>query len=743
MPWTLIILAALTVFAGVLRFAWIDRPTLWNDEAHTFRRVTGSFQELLNILQSDGFAPLHYEMYWALGHWHWPGWGRFFGGLFAFDLGYDDFFSGNPATLAPFWMRLIPALAGTLMVPAMYFLARQFTTRRNSLVIAAFVACSAWLMVFSHDAKMYMHFWLFLVLHVGSLLWWLRTRQRVAWLAWIAAGLAMGGTHAPGLILLAIEPIFVITSTRQDRKKYVLFVLGLFVIGSGPAVHYHFFNRWVHNIESEGWDARSGLPWLRAVVQGRSGPERVLYTASAFLYSWEWPRFSYSDDDPSNLRDRNTPRAFSKMLQGFNIVPAVFSGLASAVVLILALAGFGAMPWRTRQPANPPQPWWRMALWLGVWIVVPTYGFYCASIDGFAGPGQWLSAANSYLASLFPTFIGAAWPIAAIVLIAAIATGMRSHRYTPRIAAGVAIGIVFIAVVIILIRGGVFSTWPAERWRLTRTIGWGAASILTDGRFMLPLLLIASALAWHTCAPTHRHRLLRVGQLLIVIALPLLLCWAMYAWFIAHPPKNDGPIWMPRYIGIVWPAFAIAMCVLLMRLPRPVNWLAIALLLSVNLSQAYGRMFWGSEPPVDRIVADAWAANSPMSAMRTYIEAGPETAHPAGGVIENRPGKYYLCVARGQSFAPAQFLSFDVNRVVKIRRETSPQAIAADLTNAPHVQQFVVWQRFPDLQTAQTTPPLSIEGWRLIDAQVYPVRYHWNWSTCYALRRINLARTGE
>ena len=59
--WHLIILFALTCFAGFIRFAWIERPSLWNDEGHTFRRLTGTFQDLLDVLQSSGFSPLHYE----------------------------------------------------------------------------------------------------------------------------------------------------------------------------------------------------------------------------------------------------------------------------------------------------------------------------------------------------------------------------------------------------------------------------------------------------------------------------------------------------------------------------------------------------------------------------------------------------------------------------------------------------------------------------------------------------------
>jgi len=77
LPWHGIILFALTCFAAFLRFGWIDRPALWNDEAHVFRRITGTYQDLLNQLQVDGFGPLHYELYWAMAHWSPPSLGQF------------------------------------------------------------------------------------------------------------------------------------------------------------------------------------------------------------------------------------------------------------------------------------------------------------------------------------------------------------------------------------------------------------------------------------------------------------------------------------------------------------------------------------------------------------------------------------------------------------------------------------------------------------------------------------------
>jgi uncharacterized membrane protein len=141
------ILFILTIIAAVLRFAALDRPSLWGDEAWTFSRVCGSYKEMLDLVSFAGFAPLHYELYWWIGH--------------------------HLAKLTPIVMRLVPAIAGTLMVPAVYFLARQLVSVRTALVAALFATVSAYLLVYSRDAKMYMHFWLMCTLSRGCFLWWL------------------------------------------------------------------------------------------------------------------------------------------------------------------------------------------------------------------------------------------------------------------------------------------------------------------------------------------------------------------------------------------------------------------------------------------------------------------------------------------------------------------------------------------------------------------------------------------
>src|SRR5688572_8166086 len=61
------ILLAITVLGIVLRFSFPNRPPLWGDDAYTVYRTHADYQSMLDVLQNDGFTPLHYELYWLLG----------------------------------------------------------------------------------------------------------------------------------------------------------------------------------------------------------------------------------------------------------------------------------------------------------------------------------------------------------------------------------------------------------------------------------------------------------------------------------------------------------------------------------------------------------------------------------------------------------------------------------------------------------------------------------------------------
>ncbi len=99
-------------------------------------------------LQFDAFMPLHYELFWLMG---------------------------KVTLLAPRIVRILPAVFGTAMVPGMYLLASHLVRRRTALVVALVTACSAYMLGYSRDGKMYMLLWCSSVYSAGCLLWWFRT----------------------------------------------------------------------------------------------------------------------------------------------------------------------------------------------------------------------------------------------------------------------------------------------------------------------------------------------------------------------------------------------------------------------------------------------------------------------------------------------------------------------------------------------------------------------------------------
>ena len=302
----------LTLLAAALRFLALGQPNLWGDEAWTFSRICGTYQEMLDLVSLAGFAPLHYELYWWIG---------------------------QHAKLSPIVMRLVPALAGTLMVPAIYFLARQLVSVRTALLSALLASVSAYLLVYSRDAKMYMHFWLAGTLSVACLLWWLRHPTRIRWYCWVAASIAMVGLHAPGMILLGIEAPFFLSHPGLHWKRAIAFVVGVAVIVSGISIYYARFSKLKDRVVVEQTTkgttqpsyeiqlGRTGIFWVPWYNAGRTGPDLVLYATTAFLFSWEYPQ-------PAQVA---------------SIPPRTYRTLVAATWALIGLLALGVFPWRARR----------------------------------------------------------------------------------------------------------------------------------------------------------------------------------------------------------------------------------------------------------------------------------------------------------------------------------------------------------------------------------------------------------
>jgi hypothetical protein len=198
---------------------------------------------------------------------------------------------------------------------------------------------------------------------------------------------------------------------------------------------------------------------------------------------------------------------------------------------------------------------------------------------------------------------------------------------------------------------------------------------------------------------------------------------------------------MPRYLGIIWPALALGICGLLMRLPtRPLRWGAVGLLLGMNLTCSLARIFVRSEPPVDLIAADVAEGTGQASTTRTYLNIPPGSAHPGHGSIWVSQGRYYLYVAKKIRPTVLQYRSGEIfghYRMNRFEGELSVGKVKAELGSAPQVQKVIVWERFSQGQKTsrqrmnawdQELLKALGEGWkRQGELQVYPVRMHWNW----------------
>jgi hypothetical protein len=781
----------ITLCAVALRLFRLESPPLWGDEALTASRVTGSFRDLLDILQRDSFPPLHYEIYWAIARVFW---------------------------LTPVVMRAVPVISGILMVPAMYFLARQIVARHTALWVAAFTACSAYMMVYSRDAKMYPHTWLMTTLMAGSFLWWLRRwhdggthLRRIGWMMWVACGLACVGLHATGLFVIALLPIFAITCRRPHWKTGLMTLMGLAVIGIGIGGYYWRFNKVEERTERETIEDASGFGWLTSYNQGRSGPDDVLYATTAYLISWEWPR---------DVDARLVPRARLTWME-------------TASVALLVLAGLGMFPWPERwrgiapspgtpgegrgegdfrQPDPPDtsvpdqkitltltlsrstgrgdedgEPWWRILLWLSLWLVVPSYVFYCKSIRGFLGPEDWLAEPASW-------FGGRWWPIAAaLALAAALCLFWRPKRW--HWAINLLVLMIVAAADVWLI--AIACRHPQHIVALDWSDAWADPRILAIAVVVLPLLA-------YLAASTPWRRVAALAQFLAVAAIVLGLCALLESMFTDDP---DRSWWLPRYMGVIWPAFAIGLCALLARLPsRALRWTAFGILLGVNLSHAGERILDGTEMPIDRLARDL--VNSDMDRLDPIGAEGVEPLRPAGpglgpggrrpfggpgdartlrwhplyqadvadvepgdatrltanvrvyapmqarsiggpgaGTLMTAMGKYYLAMLADQNIPPSQIRMWPIGTFFDINRPGSSRQgmldageVVADVRSHTNLRKIILWDA---IEPGGTFPAGIIDpvqrqlgrSWQFRGEETFEVRDHWYWQDMATWRR--------
>jgi len=660
-------LVLLTVLAGVLRFIRLDQPCLWYDESMVFWRTCGSYGQLLDCLRSDGFVPLHYSLIWVITRFARP---------------------------TPFVLRFVPALTGTLMVPAVYFLARQMLRVSTSLVAAAFAACSAFLLFYSRDAKMYMDAWLFVTLNTACLLWWFRSGKMTAWLCWIASGCAACGLQPGSAIPVGLSVLLLLTQRTVRWQNGLLWVLGLVLILAGPVGYYEKFNTWKDKAD-EDWEQNSGLHWIGAYNFGRTGPQLVRFLSTSTLMGWEWPK----DLDVKHIPPERVewPADAAEVLLGILILSALpwprsWRGALTPSTgtpggSLIAGGGEGELDLGTslddqihpypdpRSKILPayrerglmdPEPQWRTALWLGFLIVIPVYGFYCRSMPGFATPVEWWHGfVDQFHFVLLP--LQHHWMLLAVEII----------------------------VVAIIVLVAIYNQLQPAAMR--------AIGLLMVIGTILGICQAIGQIARHLSAAAEA----------------------------AGKPWES--MWVPRYIGFIWPFLAVAAAAMIMRLPtRPVRAIAIALLLGINLAFASFRIFGQSEPPVDRMAVDYLYAQDPSHRTLAWMALQPGMLSPGSGNLFSGPGEYYLDLLGGKSTNPPDFKA-DVEDQHR-QPEYSPTPWHEELP--ANLDRVILWNQY-DIKPLDTTPELPAPpGWRKVSEEQFMARDSWIWQDLWRYKRV-------
>lgn len=735
---------------------------------------------MLDTIRSAGFGPLHYELYWWIGQgMPLPGGRRIVP-------------EGIPFT--PVVMRFVPALAGTLMIPAMYFLARQLVSRRTALLAALLTSVSAYLLVYARDAKMYAATWLFITLHVASLLWFLRSRSWTAWLGFVAAGCIMVGFQLVSLVVLPLDLLIVLTARRgqwwtlprlllalpwalwlpvgglldradslavrgtrwplvgrllsaswlrtprrwlaairldlvgsrgpiarvmrrvaggslqlpQHLPPLLPFLLGIGIIALGPIGYTRYFNTFDDHVVATDTNRgdvniyEAGIGWVPEYNRGRSGSDLVLFTVSAWLTGWEWPRIH---EQPP-------------------IDPLVLNLLRSVTVALIVLLLLGVLPWRAAwshlrarpawrgadtAPAHPSGAGvvrWRTLFWILAWLALPTYAWYVMSVRDATTP------TDLVLQAFLREPAAVDWP--------RLPGSLNDTRFATRSPTRDDY-LAFLRALQDSLRQTVERIHHApKRWPV----------IVGGGVLLLASLWIAGVTWRQRC----RVALLVMLLLLALLVLAQVIRLAVY--------QTAGSVWMPRYLAVILPAFLVASAALLRRLPtRPLRIVAIALFVVVNLVQYRNRLYMDSEPPTDLMAADLVRGERDGSvrvahAIRIRGGVEPGTATFWGMTI-----RQYLAVISGMKVTPLDIRSFGpANRVDQ--RFIPPPVRSRDeivrlARRSPDMRTLIVWDRLDPGQIDHHDRLGEALGddWKRVEHDIFVARDHWTWGEWAQCRR--------
>lgn len=189
----------LTLVAALLRIPTLGEQSIWYDEAHTMLVIHGSFSRMVNLVYSHETTP---QLYFIIA-WLW-----------AHIVGYGAFA-----------VRLISAVAGTLVVPVAFLIGRRLSSVRAGLIAAALTTLSPMLAWYSQEARAYS---LMVLLSSVALLAFAELRKEVSvrWLCiWVVSAVLALGSHYFTALALIPEATWLLLSNHRDKRIYLALLL--------------------------------------------------------------------------------------------------------------------------------------------------------------------------------------------------------------------------------------------------------------------------------------------------------------------------------------------------------------------------------------------------------------------------------------------------------------------------------------------------------------------------------------
>jgi hypothetical protein len=203
-------------------------------------------------------------------------------------------------------------------------------------------------------------------------------------------------------------------------------------------------------------------------------------------------------------------------------------------------------------------------------------------------------------------------------------------------------------------------------------------------------------------------------------------------------------IWVPRYLGFIWPAMAMAVAALLMRLPTIyVRGAAIVVLLGVNAAFGIARFAVTTEPPAEQIARDVLDAQPPNAATRTYTAIPPGSPDPGRGSLMMLPGRYYLYMLSGRRPDSPQEFRMLGGPVPFVLRNYGGERAVDELRRSPKLTRIVLWENYSFDADHKEPDPLHGKlpaGWHLVSDRWYPVWTFWEWQQQWNYRRTEYAK---